>query len=256
MSPADLRSRLSEEISDLTPMRTVVPDVLNEGARRHRARRVASVGLAAAAAGLIVLGTALAPRLSDDGPTASSNAPAKQSDNVPQTQTRDEFDAWAAQRFGELLPARFGEVRATTRHSFAAWVDGRKVGFNINVTKTDWENSTVDPSDVDLAPSCSDFGPDCVALPNQNAIAYHDSPASAGMKLYLGGRSTAADGIALNFFGKAADGPVPISNEEILSMTDSEGFEEIWREYTAHPKWVYSSTLMMLEPTDRARSQR
>lgn len=256
MTSKDLKTLASRELDDLPPMSSVVSDVLAEGARRQRRRRTAGVGLAAASiVGVVAVGTSVLPGLvGSDSPTPSqtpgvASATTGASDG-PLTSTKAEFDAWAAQRFAAALPQRFSDVRPAGRHySFVAAVDGRQIRFTINITQTDWEKSDLDPSDIDLAPSCESVAPaGCAELPSQKAIAYHettdDGYAYAGMEMYLDDRSPAADEIALNFVDKASQGPVPIGNEELLTLVESQEFEQIWREYTAHPDWVYRSQII------------
>lgn len=258
MTSNDLKTLASRELEDLPPMPSVVSDVRAEGARRQRRRRTVGAGLAAASViGVIGLGASMLPGIGES--TAPTDpAPSVASDGGPVTDTKAEFDEWAAQKFASVLPERFSAVHPKPgQHTFVTSAEGLRITFNINLTLTDWEHSDLDPSDIDLLPSCEEAGvANCAELPSQNAIAYHeradDPSAYAGMEMYIGDRSQTSDMVALNFFGNASKGPLPISNEEILALVDSPEFEQIWREYMAHPKWVFSSQHLMAD-TDSTR---
>lgn len=264
MTKDDLRTAISDELRDLPPMRTVLPQVLAEGQRdvlrRSRRRRWATVGLATAA----VVGIAsVAPIAFDqDAETPSLRATDGESDRTslevatpagPVTDTKPEFTAWAADQLSELLPERFSRVRPAGTFDFVTRTAGTRVEFNLNITKVDWENSDIDPGEIDLAPSCGEVdGGSCAELPSKHAIAHHETTDDefpyAGMEMYLDGQSKAADHVALNFFGpRNSDEPVPLTNQEILDLVASPRFERIWREYTAHPEWVYGSTFTTLD---------
>lgn len=252
MTSNDFKSLAARELDEVTPMPTVLPDVMAEGARRHRRTRTLRVGLAAAAVGGVIAVGAIGFGTAEDDPGPERSGVLTAS-NGPETSTKSEFTQWAAERFSTALPDRFGPVRPGSRnYTFVTGADGVRLQFNLNVTLTDWEKSNLDPNSVDLEMSCSDVAPDpCAALPKKNAIAYRgpldDGGAFAGMEMHLEGHPNRADSIALNFFGVDGD-RVPLSNNEILAIVDSPEFEAIWREYTAHPKWVYASYLMGVAP--------
>jgi hypothetical protein len=248
MTTNDLKTLVSRDLESLPPMPSVVADVIAEGARRQRRRRTGGVGLAAASiVGVIAAGASL-PGVVEP---KSSNPPvtSKVQGGGPITDTKDEFTEWAARKFSEALPERFGQVQPTEQHDFVTHVDGVRVDFNLNVTLTDWEHSDVEPGDVDLTAHCSDgLGDTCAELPSRNAVAYHettdDAYPYAGMEMSVDERTDAADTVDLNFFGQRFSAtPVPPSDQEILALAESPQFEQIWREVTAHPDWVNSITI-------------
>jgi hypothetical protein len=266
MTSEDFKTAITDELRDLPPMPTVVPHVLAEGRRRERRRRWAGAGLAAAAVvgvaavvptafgGNTFGGAADAPSLQATGAgsdRSSTNAASGAAD--PVTDTKPEFTAWAADRFSEALPERFSPVRPTGNFEFVTRTAGTRIEFNLNITEIDWRQSDFDPGDVDLTPTCASIGGDtCAERPDMAAVAHHettsDEYAYAGMEMYLGGRSEAADNVALNFFGPRHSGePVPLTDSEILDLAATSRFEQIWREYTAHPTWVYDEVLMSLD---------
>lgn len=256
MTANDLKTLASRDLEGLPPMPSVVSDVLAVGARRQRRRRVVGAGLAAASmVGVVAVGTSVLSGVVESEPSESSNprAASTVTSTAPITDTKDEFTRWAARKLSEALPERFATVQPTRQHDFVTHVDGVQVDFNLNVTLTDWAHSDLGPDDVDLTPDCADGGPGntCAELPAQNAIAYHefssDSYPQAGMEMYVGDRTDAADTIYLNFFGERHSGiPVPLTDQEILTLVDTPQFEQIWHEVTAHPNWVNSGTNMLV----------
>jgi hypothetical protein len=251
MTANDLKTLASRDLEALPPMPSVVSDVLAEGARRQRRRRTVGAGLAAASIiGVAAVGASVLPRAAE---SESSNPRATPSvaSSAPITDTKDEFTTWAARKFSEALPDRFARVQPTVQHDFVTHVGGVQVDFNLTVGLTDWAHSDLEPGDVDLIEDCADGGPGdtCAELPDQNAIAYHettdDSYPYAGMEMDVADRTDAADTVNLNFFGQRHSGtPVPLTDQEILALIDSSQFEQIWREVTAHPDWVSSSEIM------------
>jgi hypothetical protein len=257
MTANDLKTLASRDLEGLPPMPSVVSDVLAEGARRRRRRRTVGAGLATASViGVIAVGASALPGMVAESESSSSRATSTVVSSGPITDSEDEFTRWAARKFSEALPERFAPARPTDEFAvFVTHVGGVQVDFNLNVTLTDWANSDVEPGEVDLTPDCADGGPGetCAELPEQNAIASHettsDSYPYAGMEMYVGDRTDAADTVHLNFFGKRHSGtPVPLTDQEILALVESPQFEQIWREVTAHPHWVNSGTIALAQP--------
>ncbi len=254
MSANDLKTRASRDLESLPPMPSVVSDVLAKGARRQRRRRTVGAGLAAASiVGVVAVGASVLPGTVVETESSNPRATSSVASSAPITDTKDEFTKWAAQRLSEALPERFDAVQPTDQHDFVTHVDGVRLDFNLNVTLTDWAHSDLGPGDVDVTPSCADeWGVTCAELPDQNAIAWHDTTSDsypyAGMEMSLVDRTDAADTVYLNFFGKRHSGtPVPLSDAEILALVDSPQFEQIWREVAAHPEWVNPSRNMVLD---------
>ena len=187
----------------------------------------------------------------------TSHATSGVASSAPITETKDEFTEWAAQKFSAALPERFDAVQPTDQHDFVTHVDGVQVDFNLNVTLTDWAHSDMEPGDVDRTADCADgWGDTCAALPGLNAVAWHDTTGDsypyAGMEMYVSDRTDAADTVYLNFFGERHSGTsVPLTDQEMLALVESPQFEQIWREVTAHPDWVNSSRIMVMDDGQR-----
>jgi hypothetical protein len=253
MTANDFKTLVSRELEGLPPMPSVVADVLAEGARRQRRRRMVGTGLAVASIiSVVAVGATVLPKVTEsESPGSSNGRPVPSVANQgPVTDSRDEFTQWAARKFSEVLPQRFGPVQPTGQYaSFATHVGEVEIEFNLVVSLTDWAHSNVEPEDVNFTANCADAGDTCVDSPAQNAIAYHDTTDDAhpyaGMEMFVVDRTDAADEVDLNFFGERHSGtPVPLTDHEILTLAESPQFEQIWHEVTAHPDWVSSGRIL------------
>ncbi|UYM06793.1 hypothetical protein [Solicola gregarius] len=256
MSPADLRSRITDEISDLPPMRTVVPDVVADGARSQRRRRAASIGLVAAAiVGAVAVGTAgidlggdahqqVAPATNGVAPPATA-AP---SDNpfraMPATSNPEEFAHWAAPRFSDALPDDFEDVRVLDRGDgvydyVTRDADGTQLTFHLEM----WSIPKGYPS----LDGCAPGHRECAVAPEIDAKAYlaeeelgaNPNPPTRGIAdLQMRPTAGPKDYDLLLEFTADQDVTVPLSPEEILDLAASKPFDAIWQEYASHGGWV------------------
>lgn len=281
MSPSDLRDRISEEISHLPPMRTAVPEVLAEGARRRRRRHAVGAGIAAAAIiGAVAVGASVigpgggadqlpAPATNGADGLKTSTPTATPLRAIPATSDPEEFARWAAPRFSAALPDGYEDVRVLHRggnvYDYVTHApDGRtRVTFHLEM----WSI----PKDFPSLEGCAPGHRECAERPEIDAKAYlaeeelsaNPNPPTRGygeldMRPQAGPKNydlmlefTASQGIA-----------VPLSPDEILDLAESPAFDAIWHEYAAHGEWVSAAELAfngadaVYRPYDGPRSQR
>lgn len=245
MTGTDLRSAIDEELRDLEPMPTVLPEVLAEGAARRRRRRKTGIVLAAAAVtGIVGLGATTVPGVLDPGPEQRDAATATTGD-------KREFLHWAAGRLDVALPDRVGTVRVLEKgdnHDLVVDADGMRIEMDLALHPADTPHSPAE-GDVYIPLTCFQTGNDnCATAPGGDAIVYRqnggyyssgNSIPSASMNVDLRGRSEVADSTGLYLYGQRPPaGPVPVTDQELFDVAGSPEFESVWREYAAHPEWI------------------